>query len=252
MKISSSIQTAFFTVLFTFLFLLLFTKVVGPIPFSVNSVTTTKTDLFTVNGEGEAAAVPDTARVSIGITKTANTVASAKDEVNKVTNEIIESFKKLGVEEKSIKTTNFSVNPNYEYTGSKQTTNGYTVSQDLTIEVKPVDKANEAVDLAAEKGANVVGGVQFVLNDADREKLEMQAREQAIKKAKTKAQDIAGAAGIRLGRIVNIMESGIPAPVMFDKMAMGRAEDAVANQSTQLQPGENTIHVSVTLSYETF
>jgi uncharacterized protein YggE len=97
----------------------------------------------------------------------------------------------------------------------------------------------------------MVGNIEFKVNDKDREKLEIKARENAIKKAKEKAQNIASAAGIRLGRIVNVYESGTEQPpVIYAKESLARGGDT-ANQSTELQPGENTIHISVTLSYET-
>jgi uncharacterized protein len=250
-KISNSIQTAFFTVLFIFFFLLVFTKVFGPIPFAVNSVTTTKSDLFTVNGEGEATAVPDTAMVSMGISQTAATVEQAKDKANGVMNKIATDLKNLGVAEKDIKTVNYNVYPNREFSG-RNDISGYTVSQDLQVTVREFDKANKAVDLATADGANQVGGIQFVLNDDKREQLEQQARAEAIKKAKAKASDIAGAAGIKLGRIVNINESNSSQrpPVMYEK-AMDLQAGSAANP-TELQPGENTVRVSVSLSYETF
>ncbi len=250
--IPESVKTAFFIVLFVFLFLYIFAKLFGPIPFSVNSITTTKTDLFTVSGEGEATAVPDTAQINLGVTKSAATVESAKDQVNTAANDIIAGLKALGVEEKDVKTTNYSVNPNYDYaTGSVEKINGYTVSQNLSVEVKEIDRANKVVDMAAEKGANQVGGIQFILADDKREELEKIARKDAIEKAKAKANDIASAAGIRLGKLINVSESGtgVQPPIFYDTMALKAGNEA--RQDTELQPGENMIRVSVTLMYET-
>lgn len=253
LPISEPVKTAFFTVLFIFLFLYLFSRLLGPIPFSVNSVTTNKTDLFTVSGEGEVAAVPDTAQVMLGVTASSPTVEAAKTQVNTKTNDIIASLKELGIEERFIKTTNYSINPNYDYSsGDTGTITGYNVSQNLEVEVKPIETANKAVEVATEKGANMIGGITFVLNDEDREALEKEARKEAIEKAKTKAADIASAAGIKLGRIVSVSESGMPQPVMFDlqrssENAMGSAGDQV-----DLQPGESSVRITVSLSYETF
>ncbi len=230
----------------------MFSKLFGPIPFSVNSVTTTKTDLFSVSGEGEAVAVPDTATVNLGVTKTASTVEAARNEATRTANDIIAGLKELKVDDKKVKTTNYSVNPNYDFTSGKETITGYTVSQNLQIEVDPIDKANQVVDMATTRGANQVGGVQFILNDAKREQLEKQARDEAILKAKAKAQSVANAAGIKLGKIINLIEDNIgpQPPVMYDRMALGKGGDAAENP-TDLQPGENSVHVTVTLYYET-
>src|SRR3989344_5426227 len=111
----ASIRTSIFTIFFIFLNIFVFSKIFGPLPFSVNSITTTKTNLFTVQGTGEATAVPDTAMISLGVNKEASTVEAAQKQVNEIINKITNDLKKLGVEEKNIKTTNYSVNPNYDF-----------------------------------------------------------------------------------------------------------------------------------------
>lgn len=251
-KISTPIKTAFFTVFFLFVFTYLFARLFGPIPFSVNSVTTNKNDLFTVSGEGEATAVPDTALVHVGVTKNGSTVEQAKDDVNTAVNKMIEDLKKLGIEDKNIKTVNFSVNPNYDYSRGTNAVTGYTVSQDLQVKVDPIDKANKVVDQAIADGANVAGGITFTLNDDKKMALEQKAREDAIKKAKDKADAIAKASGIRLGRLVNVQEgqnAATPLPMMSADL---RASGKGAAEETNIQPGENSVNVTVTLSYETF
>lgn len=248
-EIPNSVKTAFFTVLFIFVFLYIFSSLFGPIPFAVNSVTTNKTDMFTVNGEGEASAVPDTALINFGVTKTANTVELAKTQMNDTVEMIISELKSLGIDEKHIKTTNFSINPTYDYTSSRQTITGYTANQNVEVRVKPLEKANQAIDKATSAGANNVGGVSFVLDDEKKTELEQKARVEAIKKAKEKATAIASAAGIRLGKLINIQEGSFnpPVPMAAELKTVGR--DA---GTTDLQPGENSVKIQVTLSYETY
>lgn len=244
------LKTPFFTVLFIFLGFLLYTKLAGPIPFSVNSIQTNKTNLFTATGTGKQTAVPNTALLSLGVTKTAATVLEAQNQANTVVNNLISDLKKLGVEEKNIKTTNYSVYPNYDYLGGKQTTNGYTVAQNLEVKIKPIDKANAAVDIATLDGANIVGGITFILDDNTKKQLEEKARKKAVANAKEKAESLADAAGIKLGRIVDVQESGNGEPFpMRMMMAPGGGE---AKDQTTLSPGENTVEITITLSYETY
>ncbi|MBI4080667.1 MAG: SIMPL domain-containing protein [Candidatus Levybacteria bacterium] len=248
----SSIKGPLVTVLFIFIFFYVFTRLFGPIPLSINSVTTTKTDLFTVDGTGEATAVPDTARFSIGVTKTASTVQDAQNQVNQIVNAVTQELKQLGVEEKNIKTTNYSVNPEYDYSQGRQTARGYNVTQNIDIEVKPIEKANQALDIATGKGANQVGGITFTLDDEAKEKLEEKARGQAIEKAKKKAQTISNLAGIRLGRIINVNESPSSYPIpLYEGRSLATDQVQKAEPPTELQPGENTIRVTVNISYET-
>lgn len=244
------LKAPFFTVLFIFVFFYLFTKLLGPIPISVNSVTTTKTDLFTVTGEGEAKATAGSANFTVGVTKNAATAELAKNQVNQAMNDMVAAIKQLGIPDTDIQTQDLSVNPNYNFANGSQSINGYTASENLHVKAT-TDKANQALDAATAKGANVVNGVSFELDQADKDALEEKAREQAIQKAKAKAETIAKAAGLRLGRLVNIQESTEgqqPVPLM-EKTAFGAARPA--DTATNLQPGENTVRLTVTLSYET-
>ncbi len=245
-------RTPLITVLFIFLGLLIFTKIFGPIPFSVNSITTNKQNLFTVTGTAEVTAIPDTAMVSLGINKSSPTVESAQEQVNQVINKITLDVKNLGVEEKDIKTTNYTVNPDYDYVDGRQTPRGYTVSANISVTLDSIEKANNAIDIATRDGATQVGGVQLVINDDERKELEKKARKEAIAKAKEKANDIARDAGIKLGRIVDVQESGEGSPpVAYDRMQALIAESKSENP-TELSPGENKVISTVSLSYETF
>lgn len=242
-------KTSLLTVFFIFVALFLYTKLAGPIPFSINSVQTNKTNLFTASGTGKATAVPNTAQLSLGVTKNAKTITDAQNQVNTISNKLINDLKGLGILETDIKTTNYSVNPNYDYSNSKQTANGYTVSQNLEVKVKEIDKANQAIDIATTDGANIVGGLSFILDDKTQKELEDKARKEAVAAAKEKAQSLASAAGIRLGRIVDVQENGGAAIPIYRTMMVGGGE---SDQKTNVSPGENTVEISITLSYETF
>jgi uncharacterized protein len=251
MKIPASLQTAFFTVLIIFILLYAFTKTLGPIPISVNSVTTTKTDLFSVTETGEAEKTAQKAQFTLGVTKIAPTADAARNEMNKVINQLVTDLQGLGIRKEDIQTANLNVNPNYDYMrGGEGTITGYTASQNLDVKTDTVDLANRAIDTATRDGVNVVNNVQFILDHNSQKDLEAQATKQAIEKAKAKAQQIAQLSGIKLGRIINVQvfEDGGEPPVMFKAE---RALDQAATNPTNLQPGENTIRVSVTLSYET-
>ena len=240
------------TVLFIFLCLLAFVKFAGPLPFSVNSISTTKDSLFTVDGKGEVTAVPDTAMLSLGVTKNASTVQSAQDQVNSIINKVTDDLKSLGVDSKDIKTTDYNVNPEYDYNTGDQKLNGYTVDASLEVKVSPIDKANKAIDIATKDGATDVGGVQFVVADDKQKELMNQARKQAIDDAKSKAEVLSRDSGLRLGRIVDVQENPQYNPVPMMAGAMPKTADSVVQPATQLNPGQNKITVDVILSYETY
>jgi uncharacterized protein len=243
------LKTSLLTTIGILFVFFLYVKLAGPIPFSINSIQTTKTNLFSVSGTGKATGIPDTAQVSIGVTKTASTVTDAQNQTNTAANKIIEDFKKLGVKEKDIKTTDYNVSPNYDYSRGGQNITGYAVVQTLGANITPIDVANKVIDAATSDGANLVGGITFTFSDKTKNNLEDKARTEAVKIAKEKANNLAKATGIRLGKIVDIQESNgyTPRPVMM--AAKGLESNSAVD--TQLQPGENSITIDITLSYET-
>lgn len=250
MNYLSFLKTTIPTVFSIFIFIYGFSTLFGPIPLSITSTTTSKNDLFTVEGVGEASGIPDTAMLTLGITKQAATVKEAQNQVNAVSSKIANGLKSLGVKVTNIKTTNYSVYPNYDYFNGAQRITSYTVSQNLEVKLQPIEQANNAIDLATSAGANIVSGVTFVFDDAMSEKLEQQARKKAIENAKNKARELAKLSGIRLGKVVNVTESPLKQPEPIFALE-ARSANSKESEPTQISPGENTVHITVNISYET-
>lgn len=233
-----------------FVLLFVYTKFLGPIPFSVNNINTNNETPFEVTGTGSAAGAPDKALINLGITETSTSVLDAQNKANQKTETIIDSLKKLGIPEKDIKTSNYSVNPDYNFSGGSQKITGYTVNQNFEVET-PINKANEAVDSATSAGANLVGGISFDLDDDKKLELENTARKEAVEMAKKSAEGLAKAAGIKLGKIINVRENSggeVPRPIMLE------AKDSTGGfieNPTDITPGESKIEINVTLTYQT-
>ncbi len=234
-------------ILIFFILLFAYTKIAGPIPFSVTSVTTTKSDTFNVTGEGMVAAKPDIATLSVGILAQASTVKAAQDQINSNINRVSEAVKKLGVEQKDIQTQNYQINPTYDFQGSTQRISGYSASTNLSIKVRKIDQINQVIDEATANGANQVGNISFDVDE--KAKLQNEAREKAVAEARKKAESAAKIAGFRLGRMVNYSESfdGGPGPIQLRTLAVPGGGEKV---NTTIEPGSSEIKVVVTLSYE--
>lgn len=242
-----------------FVGLFLYTKLAGPLPFFIESVQTTKNDLFTATGTGKVTAVPDQATVDAGVTDQAATVQDAQNKVNAKSKQIIDAVKKLGIREIDIKTTNYSVNPNYGNNqpvpltypireGGDQAITGYTVTQNLEINVKDTNKVNTVIDTATKNGANIAQGANFTFSDEKKAELEQKARVMAVADAKKKAESLASAAGLKLGKILNVIEG----PNNFGGVVPMALEKTDQSQPTDVTPGENTIFVDITIYYQTY
>jgi len=239
------IVPALLIIIFFFISLFAYEKLAGPIPFSLNSVTTTKSDTFNVTGEGKVNVSPDVAIVSAGISAEGTSVKIVQDQINSVINKVSDAVKNLGVDSKDIQTTNYNINPKYDFTSGTQRVNGYSANTTLTIKVKQLDKINSVIDSATANGANQINGLTFEVSD--KEKAENEAREMAVADAKKKAQQAAKVAGFSLGRLINYQENLGEPPIVFQR---GGAELAAQDSKTQVEPGSSEITVSVTLSYE--
>lgn len=221
-----------------FLVLFLFTKLAGPLPFSVNSITTTKSTTFDVTAEGSVDVKPDTATIQAGVSAEGTTAEDVRKKIDSGVSKVSEAIKNLGVEEKNIKTANYNINPKYDL---NQRTTGYMGGTTLTIKVEDEALVDRVISESVSAGATNVNSLGFEV--AEREKYENEARKEAVEKAKKKAQDAARIAGFRLGKIVNYQESfgDFPRPIALS------AEKAV---DQVIQPGTEKVSITVTLSYD--
>ena len=239
-------QTLSLIVLF-FLASFVFFKYVSPLPLSISLVSTQKTDSFAVTGEGKVSTSPDMALLSAGVTVTSSTVKLAQSELNTKLNAVSNSIKSLGIDSRDIKTSHYSLNPQYDYRDGTSRITGYQASSNLAIKIKDLDRANDVLDAVVASGANVVNGLSFDV--ADNTKAENEARKIAVEEARAKPQEASKLAGFSLGRMINYSENWGnqgPRPMYAAMDRAGASEIA----KTQIEPGSNEISVNVTLSYE--
>ena len=215
---------------------------------------TNNQDRFSINGSGTVYAKSDIANIEVGLrTGTKKTAAEAtKDSTTKM-DDIIKELKKLNIDEKDIKTTNYNLNPVYNWTDKTgQQLVGYEVNQNLTLKIRDLSKIGDVIAKTTEKGANQIGNINFTIDDEY--ELKNQAREMAIQKAKEKAELIAKQSGMKLGEIKSVYENADynPSPIMYTNAKMDMAAGAVNESlsSPSIQSGQNEIKVDVTLVYE--
>ncbi|MFZ5376930.1 MAG: SIMPL domain-containing protein [Patescibacteria group bacterium] len=231
----------------------LLTRFVGPLGLSVTQTSTMKQATFDATGKAEMVVVPDEAKISVGITAQETTVAQAQQKVNKVINDITESLSKLEIDKKDIKTQNYSIYPDYDYEPrGLNKISGYNANVSLSITVRDFEKVNQIIDTATANGANTVGGVSFNISDEKNKELKNAARAEAIKDAQENAKKLASLAGMKLGKVVNIIEVEPNNGPLYREMAKSALPMASGvAEDTQVEPGSETYEYSVILSYET-
>lgn len=198
-----------------------------------------------VTGSGQSYIVPDMAMISVGVHTENRDAGEAVEENNAQTQEVIAALSGMGVEEKDIRTTNFSIYPQQQYDDQGQLTGTiYVVENTVQVTVRDLDQLGDLLSAAVDAGANSIYGIQFDVEN--KEAALSEARQKAVENAESQAQDLAEAAGVELGEIQSISTvSGYPSP-LFD--GRGGAAEAAVSQ-VPIAPGQMTINVDVTLVY---
>ncbi len=206
--------------------------------------------VIVVSGEGQSATAPDMAILSFSVVKDAKTAREALDANNKAMAEVLAALKTAGIAERDLQTSGFAINPQYVYPDNSDGGNrqpeltGYQVANSLTIRVRDLAKLGEIIDSSVTLGVNQGGSIQFT-NDKP-EAVITEARKAAVVDAVAKAKVLAEAAGVEIGRIVEISEnSGRPEPM---PMLRSMAKD-VSAESVPIATGENSYTVSVNVTF---
>ncbi len=200
---------------------------------------------ITVSAEGKIYAKPDIGEINLGVTNEAKTVSEAQKQSTEAINKIMAFLKSAGIAEKDIRTANYNISPVYDYTEHKQTLRGYQVSQNLEVKIRDLAKSGDIIAGVTANGANIVGGLSFIIDDSDA--LKAEARKQAIEKAKVKAEKLADDLGVNLGELINFSEYSGEIPKTFYNEAAGME---ATPPSPEIPTGENEIIVDISLTYE--
>lgn len=239
------------TVIIFFVLLFVFSKWGPAIPFSVLSQP--KGEPMVVSGNGKSTAIPDVANIAAGIQDRGASLSQVQNTVNKKSQNLVDTLKKLGIDEKDIKTSSYNIYPQTDYQANPPSVTGYEVSINYQIKVRDIEKVNETLTAVTSAGANVVGGVSFDLSDEARLKALDGARVDAVRTAKQNAESLAKASGVTLGKIINISESqeeGYPRPMYASDAKSIELARGETPTKPEIEPGTTEINVTVSLSYE--
>ena len=202
-----------------------------------------------VSGSGQVYLAPDIAYINIGVHTEKPAAADAVAENKNQTQKVIDTLKGAGVDPKDISTTNFSIWSNTQYSPDGQPTGTtYVVDNTVSVTVRKLDSLGDLLDAAVTSGANNINSIQFDV--ADKTEALKEARAQAVKVAETQAQELADTAGVTLGDIQNIsFNDTLPVPYSntFGKGGGGAVAEAAA---VPIQPGQLTLTVTVSMTYE--
>lgn len=205
---------------------------------------------ISVTGYGVAYGKPDIATAQIGVQSRNADPAQAVDDATAKMNAIIAALKGLGIDEKDIQTTNFSVSAQPDYdpdTGKPKDTFTYVVDNTVSVTVRDLSKVGEVLGKAVGAGANSIYGVNFAVSD--QAALEAEARDKAMADAKARAEQLAKAAGVTLDTPMSIGEySSGPIPYTADYKA-APAVGVGGGAPVPVSTGQIQVNLQVSVTY---
>ncbi|MBU1165117.1 SIMPL domain-containing protein [Patescibacteria group bacterium] len=204
--------------------------------------------IISISGEGKVVAIPDIAKTSVGIRTEKLNVANAQTENTTKMNALIKEIKGMGVDDKDIQTTSYNIYPRYDWRDGISILRGYSVEQSVTIKIRDLEKIGDILTAAGQGGANQVSGISFDVDDP--EALRQQAREEAIKNAKEKAESLAKVAGVKLGKVVSFSESTSGQAPKYYAMEAMDAGIGGGSGVPEIEAGSMEIIITATVGYE--
>jgi len=200
----------------------------------------------TVMGYGQASAVPNVVRITLGVEAVNPRLSTALSEVNRKSAAVMAAFEKAGVAKKDIRTLGFNVLPERAYsTSGPGPISSYRVSNVMRVTVRKIEDGGAVLDAALNAGANVVQGLTFEVEDL--RPVEASARKAAMADATAKAELLVTSAGAKLGRILTISEFGSGGPPM---PMMAFAAEANSARGVSVAPGSQEITIQVQATFE--
>jgi len=207
---------------------------------------------ISVTGTGTVQIDPDTARISLGVLANNESLEVAQTEVTEGLAAVTEVLTDAGIAPEDITTSSYNVYPvpEYDRDGNYVGVERYEVSSGLDVIVRDIESVGTILDTAVDAGANNVWGISFYVDDPS--PAASQARQLAVEDARSKADELATAAGMVVTNVVTISETSSPnpQPQMFDYGSGGADMAAAEAAPVPVSPGLTEIRVDVQVTFE--
>ena len=195
--------------------------------------------------QGSVKRVPDVATISAGVVTSAADARSAMAGNASAMTRVLAALRSAGVAERDMSTAQIALSAQYRYVENQAPiVTGYQATNSVSIRFRDVAKSGAILDALVAAGANQISGPTLSLDKPEAALDE--ARSDAIKTARARAELYARAAGLTVKRLVSVSEtSDISRP-----MPMMMATRAKASADTEIVPGEQDVGVTLSVTFE--
>ena len=202
--------------------------------------------LVQISASGRTETAPNEARFSAGVQSIGGSAGAASETNNQTINKVLAALDGLGIAKEDVQTRQVSL----QRIGYGPNRGKFEANNMIEVRVRDVSKAGQAIAATTDAGANVLSGPNLTVGDPEAGR--NAAYGKALKAARTRAEAYAGAAGLKVVRILTIRDGG-------EGQAYGMAGDAAAyevapppivrTQAPMIRPGTNTSEVHVQVDF---
>lgn len=209
----------------------------------------------TINSSESVEVTPDMAEIIYGITTEDEDASACQQKNTEALDKVLAFLKEQGYEDKSIKTTGFSLEPRYDWSGNSQKLIGYQMNTQVTVTDVPIDDVGGLLSKTVESGANEIQNVTYFSSTYDQAYGE--ALKKAVELARGKAEAIAEADGRQLGKVLKVEEYNdgqygryASSGINQRSMKMMDAEAAAGAADMGVMPGQMKVTANICVDFE--
>lgn len=206
-----------------------------------------------VRGEAEISVAPDIAYVTLGVESQGPTAEAAQKQNSRSMSTVVDAITRSGIAREDLQTYGYNLFPvrTYDKAAGHDKLTGYRASNLIRVTVRHLDSVGKLIDQTVKAGATNVEGISFSV--ADKTQWENQAIEQAIARARAKAEVMAKASGVSLGRPTLVSDASVDVqpPVLYGQMkAAAFLAGSQDTASTPVEAGKIKVTATVQMAFE--
>lgn len=205
----------------------------------------TNPKIVKTTGTAELKVTPDQAVIQLGVEYQSATAKNAKAIVTDTSRKILAALKRLGIDDKDIQTDYLSMQPMIDYRKGLRITN-FTAEQSLSVKVRDLSRLDDVMDALISAGANSIGGIEY--QSSELRKYKDQARDEAAKAAREKADALAKALGNQIGKTYSIEE--VQQSENSYSILANTTQEYDKSRAPSTAPGQLTVTASVVVSFD--
>ncbi len=212
---------------------------------------------ITVSSSEHVTAVPDIAEVVYSVRTEAREAADCQQQNTESVGQVTELLKSLSIDEASIQTSDYYMNPVYDYSGNRARVTGYEAVTTLTVSDIPIDGLDNILSRSVSSGINTIQSITYQASKYDESY--QAALSAAVETAYQKAQVLADAAGCNVGAVIKIEETSSYSNARYTDTALTNKyrseavkEEYALADTAGIMPGEIQVEASVMVEYQLY